>query len=191
MPYDATNHVLYGIDAHQARAYGRTVLLNYMKAQLNDSNGDFYEPLNLSPSRLVVATGVVDIAVANYDAPNNPPVILGTMGKKRPMKSGKTINGTHYDGWRHYIEATYDFQCNANEASDSNPDNDNLATIVEAEEKLAEFACSVVENGESDLIALGLHGVTIEPDEEAQRAGMGRNPHKVRFLIVTTLGYTP
>ena len=192
MPYDSENRIVYGPQARRVRSWSRGVLLDYLEAKLNDPDGPYYNRLGLSEGRHVVCTGVGDIAEANYADVANSPVVFAALGPKQPvMPGGRRIGGVQYKGSRHSITLALDMAVAAPDVEDFNPDNDDTGAIADADEEFAEFVCDCLERGFMDLTNLGLQSVSIEADDEAQRAGIGRNPHRVSFLVMTLDDYEP
>lgn len=186
MPYDAANNVLYGLDARRPRAYALSTALAFLRDRLNDADGPYYEELNLTGDRPVVATDNMVVAAALYDQSGaDLPIVYGYVGASTSQLTGKKIGGTDYEGKRHSITLRFDSGVN-DSASD---ENESPVAKLGADRTLADFVIDALEEGLEELTAVGLQNVDVKPDEQAQLAGRGRNPVVMTCFVMAIKGY--
>ncbi len=171
--------------------WGQNTFLAFVRSALNDPAGPYYEALKLAEERPAIVSAARRVAAALYADKDSGPVVFSMLGPGENTSSGKTIGGTFYEGQR--VGVTLKLDMGVNDASPEDPDEeeDNVADEAAMDAMLGGFVRDIVRRGFAELAALGLNNIAILPDEENQRAGVGRNPHIVTFFVKTVDNWTP
>jgi hypothetical protein len=196
MPLETTHKVFYGSEARRIRSAARNAFVSWLDGKLNDPEGDYYEALGLGTPLEdgedgevleVIVTGSAKHAARLFDGADGTPVVYVRLGPSEEwMPYGQTIDGVTRKGKRH--EITLDVDMGINEVDS---DNENALTEAENDSELADFVLDAISKGGSELADVGLHNVEVKPDTENQRAGVGRNPHIVKFFAISLDNYNP
>lgn len=170
MPFDSALQAFTGLEARAPRETAREAFIAVLSAVLNDAQGPHYAPLGLSPARLVLVTPSRAEVGERYAS--GAPVVFVLAGPEECF--GKVHR-------RHKITLDLDFGVKVTLAA-----NRSAATAQEvADAQLAGAVADAVRAATAPFKAAGLNLVTIAPDTEGQRAGRGRNPHRVMLWLST------
>ncbi len=193
MGFSATYRVVYGDDARRAASWACDQLVDYITDKLNDAEGPYYEGLGLSESRLVEVSKVAAIAEAIYNGAEALPVVVLAVGPSTSRPSGRNIGSSHYKGT--FWNLVFHLDSGVRDASpdDSDLTADNVADEAALDTLLADYVTDIFARRANTiaLAALGLCDVRIIRDEEAQRAGEGRNPQIITCGVLALDDYAP
>ena len=195
MGFHAEKRLWYGDDTRRIRSVARQALIDFLNGKLNHEGGPYYTPLGLGEPiegnedgelLQVIVTGSREHAAKLFNGGDGTPVVFVMLGPSEETPSGATIGGNYFKGRRHDLTFVLDMGINQRTDSAENP-------VVEAENdaEFADFVYDAVSQGRKELSDRGLHGVSIQPDAEQQRAGNGRNPHTVTCFVTTLDNYAP
>jgi len=182
MPLDPSSKAFYGPDARTPWKTTRNVLMDELRRVLNDPEDDF----RTSIGRPTTVTPSDELSRLLYDNSSDEAIIYVVRGTRQASPSGRTIDGTFYPGTRYVITFPLDFSMGAQAV-----DPDSPVDASEADQDLADALEYLILHRRDQFVALGLHDIDIEPDAESQRAGVGRNPHRISFIALTLHDYAP
>ena len=176
MPYSTEHGCFYGLEARRVRTTTRKAFITWLDGILNDPVGPYYEPLGLTPDRLVEVTDNGDQAEALYgDSELNTYVVAVMQGDLSSRQWNPVISGQQLEGRRQ--EITLDLDMGIAEIAEL-----DVAVQQDADDMIADFVANAIEFRRWELDALGLCSVSITPDVIAQQAGTKRNPQNVTFF---------